>query len=72
MLCFPPLISGAVAPLPADAVVKKVHHLCEMYSEMGVAPTKLIFRVPGTWEAIQAAGMLEREGIATQVFHVYR
>lgn len=52
--------------------MKKVHHLCEMYSEMGVAPTKLIFRVPATWEAIQAAGMLEREGIATQVFHVYR
>jgi len=54
-----------------DAVVKRVHSLVALYQEMGVPSSKLIFRVPGTWEAIQAAAVLEKEGIATQVFHIY-
>ena len=32
---------------------------------------KLIFRVPATWAGIQAASQLEKDGIATQAFHIY-
>jgi transaldolase len=38
---------------------------------MGISSSKLIFRVPATWEAIQAAAVLEKEGIAMQVLHIY-
>jgi transaldolase len=42
-----------------------------LYQENGVPASKLIFRVPATWAGIQAAAELEREGTATQVFHIY-
>jgi transaldolase len=52
--------------------VKRAHSLLALYDADGVARDKLIFRVPATWAAIQAAGQLEKEGIATQAFHIYR
>jgi transaldolase len=56
----------------ADAIVKRAHSLLALYEESGVSRDKLIFRVPATWAAIQAAGQLEKEGVATQAFHIYR
>lgn len=56
----------------ADAIVKRAHSLLALYDEAGVKRDKLIFRVPATWAGIQAAGQLEKEGIATQAFHIYR
>lgn len=55
-----------------DAVVKRAHSLLSLYDEAGVKRDKLIFRVPATWAGIQAAGQLEKEGVATQAFHIYR
>lgn len=55
----------------ADAVVKRAHSLLSLYDEAGVKRDKLIFRVPATWAGIQAAGQLEKEGVATQAFHIY-
>ncbi|KAI8471274.1 MAG: hypothetical protein J3K34DRAFT_458401 [Monoraphidium minutum] len=54
-----------------DALVAKAKALSALYAEMGVAPAKLIFRLPATWAGIQAAAALEKEGVATQVFHIY-
>jgi len=54
------------------ALVAKARTLLELYREVGVPSSKLIFRVPATWAGIQAAAALEKEGIATQVFHIYR
>ncbi|GBG00054.1 transaldolase [Raphidocelis subcapitata] len=54
-----------------DALVARAHSLLALYKENGVQPSKLIFRVPATWAGIQAAAELEREGTATQVFHIY-
>lgn len=56
----------------ADAIVKRAHSLLSLYDEAGVKRDKLIFRVPATWAGIQAAGQLEKEGVATQAFHIYR
>lgn len=53
------------------AMVEQVHKLIGLYAEMSVPTSKLIFRIPATWEGIQAAAALEKEGIATQVFMVY-
>lgn len=54
-----------------DGLIASARTLLSLYQEMGVAPSKLIFRVPATWAGIQAAAALEKEGIATQVFHIY-
>lgn len=53
-------------------MVKRAHSLLSLYEESGVSRNKLIFRVPATWAGIQAAGQLEKEGVATQAFHIYR
>ncbi|KAF8072691.1 AL21 [Scenedesmus sp. PABB004] len=53
------------------AMVAKAQALVALYAEMGVPTSKLILRVPGTWEGIQAAAAIEEQGVATQVFHVY-
>lgn len=53
-------------------MVSKAQGLLSLYEEMGVKKDKLIFRVPATWAGIQAAAALEKEGIATQAFHIYR
>lgn len=54
-----------------DAMVARAHSLLALYEEAGVRRDKLIFRVPATWAGIQAAGQLEKDGIATQAFHIY-
>ncbi len=43
-----------------------------MYREMGLAQERLIFRLPATWQGIQACRKLEAQGVATQIFLVYR
>jgi hypothetical protein len=64
--------SRAPPPRNADALVARARGILALYQEMGVPPSKLIFRVPATWAGIQAAAALEAEGTATQVFHIYR
>eukprot|EP00877_Chromochloris_zofingiensis_P014943 jgi/Chrzof1/9702/Cz04g12210.t1 len=54
-----------------DMLVKKAQTLLSQYEEMKVPKNKLIFRLPGTWAGIQAAAALEKQGVATQVFHIY-
>lgn len=53
-------------------MVTKARSLLGLYEEMGVNKDKLIFRVPATWAGIQAAAQLEKDGTATQAFHIYR
>lgn len=52
-------------------MISKANSLLEMYKELGVPPSKLIFRLPATWAGLQAAGALEARGIATQAVLVY-
>lgn len=40
--------------------------------QVGVAPSKLLFRLPATWAGVQAAKELEAQGLATHVSMVYR
>ncbi|GMH35833.1 hypothetical protein BSKO_03701 [Bryopsis sp. KO-2023] len=54
-----------------DAMVENARTLVAMYKEMAVPSEKTIIQLPATWEGIQAAKQLEKEGINTVVFLVY-
>ena len=54
-----------------EALVAKAQRLAAMYKEMGVGPERLLFRVPATWEALEAVARLEAAGMACHVHDVY-
>jgi transaldolase len=56
----------------ADAIVKRGRHLVELFKEVGVPPEKYLLRIPATWQGIQAARVLENEGVATHLILIYR
>ncbi|CAA2964455.1 probable transaldolase [Olea europaea subsp. europaea] len=53
------------------SIVQKVYKLLELYSEVGVAPERLLFKIPATWQGIEASRLLESEGIQTHMTLVY-
>lgn len=46
-----------------DASIKKARELIAMYQEKGVDKSKVLIKLASTWEGIQAAKVLEEEGI---------
>jgi hypothetical protein len=54
-----------------EALIAKAEHLTSLYAEMGVSKERLLFRVPATWEAVQAVRALEARGIGCHVHDVY-
>lgn len=63
-------VSTEVDPRTAhntSAIVKKVHELLSMYLEVEVPQSRVLFKIPATWEGIEAAKQLEAEGIQTHV-----
>jgi transaldolase len=45
------------------ASVARAHHIMGLYEDAGVARERVLIKVASTWEGIQAARILEREGI---------
>lgn len=45
------------------ATVAKAHKLIKLYEKKGVARERVLIKIASTWEGIQAAAMLEKEGI---------
>jgi transaldolase len=45
------------------ASVARAHRLIEMYEDAGIARERVLIKLAATWEGIQAARVLEREGI---------
>jgi transaldolase len=45
------------------ATVARAHRLMALYEEAGVAPARVLIKIAATWEGIQAARILEHEGI---------
>lgn len=43
----------------------------QLYAELGVPVDRVLIRVPATWAGLQAAGALEKDGIATHAILVY-
>ncbi|AQZ95361.1 transaldolase [Halopseudomonas phragmitis] len=46
-----------------DATIAKAHRLIEGYEELGITRDRVLIKIAATWEGIQAAAALEREGI---------
>ncbi|KAK6935218.1 Transaldolase/Fructose-6-phosphate aldolase [Dillenia turbinata] len=52
-------------------IVRKVHDLLKMYDDVEVPPERLLFKIPSTWQGIEASRLLESEGIQTHMTFVY-
>jgi transaldolase len=46
-----------------QATVEKAHFLIEQYEAAGIARERILIKIASTWEGIQAAEILEKEGI---------
>lgn len=46
-----------------DATIKKARDLIRMYDEVGISKDRILIKIASTWEGIQAAKVLEKEGI---------
>ncbi|KAL6004932.1 hypothetical protein ACLOJK_005490 [Asimina triloba] len=53
-------------------IVRKVYELLKLYDEVAVPPERLLFKIPSTWQGIEASRLLESEGIQTHMTFVYR
>ncbi|KAI5655664.1 hypothetical protein M9H77_32851 [Catharanthus roseus] len=52
-------------------IVGKVHDLLKLYNDIQVPPERLLFKIPSTWQGIEASRILESEGIQTHLTFVY-
>eukprot|EP00270_Netrium_digitus_P007698 TRINITY_DN225_c0_g1_i2.p1 TRINITY_DN225_c0_g1~~TRINITY_DN225_c0_g1_i2.p1 ORF type:complete len:418 (-),score=76.73 TRINITY_DN225_c0_g1_i2:295-1548(-) len=50
-----------------NAIIDKVRLLIKLYSEVEVPQDRLLFKIPATWEGIEAARQLEDDGIQTHI-----
>lgn len=50
-----------------DATIAKAHSLIERYAKYGVGAERILIKMASTWEGIQAAHQLERDGIRTNL-----
>jgi len=51
-----------------EGTIKKAKELCELYTAAGVDPkTKVLIKIASTWEGFEAAKVLEKEGIRTNL-----
>ena len=49
------------------ATIAKAKELLELYAQYGISSDRLLIKIASTWEGIQAAKVLEREGIHTNL-----
>ncbi|KMT12544.1 hypothetical protein BVRB_5g097920 [Beta vulgaris subsp. vulgaris] len=52
-------------------IIHKVHDLLKLYNDIEVPAERLLFKIPSTWQGIEAARVLESEGIQTHLTFVY-
>jgi transaldolase len=45
------------------ATIKNARHIVDLYQEIGISPDRLLIKIASTWEGIQAARILEKEGV---------
>ncbi len=46
-----------------EGSIKKARHLIELYEEKGIGRERVLIKIASTWEGIQAAEQLQKEGI---------
>ena len=51
--------------------LERAHQIINMYQEMGIDKSRVLIKIAGTWEGIQAAKQLEKEGIQTNITLIF-
>ena len=54
-----------------DASVERARRIIKMYEEMGIDRSRVLIKLAGTWEGIQAARKLEKENIQCNITLVF-
>lgn len=54
-----------------DASVERARRIIHMYEDMGIDKSRILIKLAGTWEGIQAAAILEKEGINCNITLVF-
>lgn len=54
-----------------DASVERARRIIKMYDEMGIDKSRILIKLAGTWEGIQAAKILEKEGIRCNITLIF-
>jgi transaldolase len=50
-----------------EGTIAKARHLIKLYKEVGISKERILIKIAATWEGIQAARILENEGIHCNV-----
>jgi len=62
---------GSELARDTDGLVRKARTLLALCDELKTPRSKLLFKIPATYEGVEAVRALEAEGIACHVSHVY-
>jgi len=54
-----------------QGIIQRVHELLQIYNEHDVLSERLLFKIPATWQGIEASRLLESEGTQTHLTFVY-
>uniref|UniRef100_A0A0E0LRB9 transaldolase n=1 Tax=Oryza punctata TaxID=4537 RepID=A0A0E0LRB9_ORYPU len=54
-----------------QGIIQRVHELLKLYNDHDVLSERLLFKIPATWQGIEASRLLESEGIQTHLTFVY-
>jgi transaldolase len=54
-----------------QATIKKARRLIELYKEVGVDKSRILVKIAATWEGIEAAKVLEKEGITCNLTLIF-
>ena len=66
------VVESRLAADDRDAIVGKARRMAEMFRELDVdVAERVLFKIPCTWEGVQAVETLEREGVKCHVTQVY-
>ena len=66
------VVESRLAANDRDAIVGKARRMAEMFRELDVdVAERVLFKIPCTWEGVQAVETLEREDIKCHVTQVY-
>lgn len=66
------VVESRLAADDCETIVGKARHMAEMFRELDVdVAERVLFKIPCTWQGVQAVETLEREGIKCQVTQVY-
>ena len=54
-----------------EATINKARDLIKMYDEVGVSKERILIKIAATWEGVQAAKQLEKEGITCNLTLIF-